>query len=533
MKHKIFSWLFCLLDILIVGFSFFLVAWHRSGTRVILREYSRPFFGFMVIWITISFLGSKYDLSPPKKLKNIIAGIMKNNIMALGVIFVLMFFFQLFFYSRFIVFGTIILTTGFELIIFSSLFYTLKFHKESDITGKPALVSKSGRLDEVSGGFFKAKENNYAEEIPYKPEFGETDPADTVMLKLWQNYLDTKPELFNFVNDMLNLTAFSEKKSLILKSATFFNIEHIEPETEQLFINLHPINDIRRVNRYFIQVNRNLLTGGVYVCCGETITQRYRNFVKKYGKLAGNIFYFFDFFFRRVCPKLPFTQGIYFALTKGRNRSLSETEILGRLFFCGFKVIGYREIDNLTYFTAKKVKVYSEDMNPSYGPLIKLKRVGMNGKLFNCYKLRTMHPYSEYLQEYIHNLHSVSASGKFANDFRVTDWGKVLRKYWIDELPQLINLMKGDLRLIGTRALSPHYLAQYPEEIREMRIKTKPGLIPVYTADKVTNLIDLIHSERRYLELREKNSLWTDFRYLIKALFNILTRRVKSLDCYK
>jgi lipopolysaccharide/colanic/teichoic acid biosynthesis glycosyltransferase len=509
-----------------------MVAWYRSGTRVILLQYYRPFFGFLAIWILMSLLGGKYDLRPPKRLKNLIPNIMKINIMALGVVFLLMYFFQLFFYSRFIVFGTILITTTLELILFVSLFYSFKFLRDSDIVGKTAFVTASAKMEEVSGSFFTVQKKDTSVGIPYTPAFGKTVQEDSVMVKLWRKYLDENSKLFSYLNDMLNLTGFSEKRSMILKSATFFNIEHVEEQSEHLFLNLHPINDIRRINAYFIKVNQNLMAGGVYVCCGETITQRYRGFLSGYGKVFGNVFYFFDFLFRRICPKIPFTQGIYFALTKGRNRSLSETEILGRLFFCGFKVIGYQEIEGLTYFVAIKEKKYREDPNPSYGPLIKLKRVGLNGKIFDCYKFRTMHPYSEYLQEYIHEMYSVSESGKFANDFRITEWGRIIRKYWIDEIPQFINLFKGDIRLIGTRAISLHYLSQYPADVREMRLRTKPGLIPVYTADKVTTLLELIHSERRYLERREKSPIKTDAVYLFKALYNILTRKVKSLDCY-
>lgn len=532
MKHRVYSWFLCLLDILIVGFSFVWIAWQRSGTRVILREYSRPLFGFMVIWITVSLLGNKYDLKPPKSVMKIITRIVSNNIMSLGIVFLLTFFFQLFTYSRFIVFGTILATSVLEIIIFILIFFTFRLHRESDIVGKPIFVTQSVKLDEVAGKFFNSNDGAPAEEIPYSPDFGSIDLAESVIVKLWQKYLGDQSALFNYINDMLDLNRFSEKKTMILRSSTFFNIEHLDSESQQFFMNLHPINDIRRLNRYFIKVNQNLVPGGVFVCCGETITQRYHRFLRNSGKVFGNVFYLFDFLFRRVSPKVLLTQGMYFALTKGRNRSLSETEILGRLYFCGFKVLGYKEIEGMMYFIVRKIKEHSEDLNPSYGLLIKLKRVGLNGRIFNCYKLRTMHPYSEYLQEYVHSIHSVSSSGKFANDFRVTNWGKVLRKFWIDEIPQFINLFKGDVRLIGTRALSSHYLSQYPDDVREMRVKTKPGLIPVYTADKVTNLIDLIQSERKYLELRSKRPFITDARYLTKALFNILTRRVKSLDCY-
>lgn len=533
MKKKIFYAFLCLLDVFIVGLSFFLVAWYFSGTRITLYKYSRPLLGYTLIWVVVSMLGCKYELKPAKRLREVIFCIMRDNITALAFIFVMMYLFQLFFFSRAIVFGTILLTTIFELIVYSAVYYTFRFYRESDIDGRSVLVTQSRKLEEINGSFFNNNGSNLAEELPYTPEFSENVMADTVIVKLWRRYLDKDPELFNYINDMVSLTKFSDKASMIIKSSTLFNIEHFDEGSQQLFINLLPINNFRRINRYFIKVNENLAVGGVFICCGETIGQRYSRFKSSFGKFFGNILYFFDFIYRRVSPKIPFTQGIYFALTQGRNRSLSETEMLGRLYFCGFNLLGFREIDGLTYFIVKKMKEPSRDQNPSYGPLIKLRRVGLNGEMFYCYKLRTMHPYSEYLQEYVHNLNSVSDSGKFANDFRITNWGVFLRKYWIDELPQIFNLIKGDLRIIGTRALSRHFFDQYPAEVREMRKKIKPGLIPVYTADKATNLTDLILSEKRFLERHEKKPFTTDCIYLTKALFNILTRRVKSLDSYQ
>jgi lipopolysaccharide/colanic/teichoic acid biosynthesis glycosyltransferase len=59
--------------------------------------------------------------------------------------------------------------------------------------------------------------------------------------------------------------------------------------------------------------------------------------------------------------------------------------------------------------------------------------------------------------------------GKFKDDFRITTWGRVLRKLWIDELPQFINFFKGELSLVGVRALSDHYFQLYPKDVQELR----------------------------------------------------------------
>ena len=65
-------------------------------------------------------------------------------------------------------------------------------------------------------------------------------------------------------------------------------------------------------------------------------------------------------------------------------------------------------------------------------------------------------------------------------DLFITRVGRFLRKTWLDELPMLINWMKGDLKLVGVRPLSSHYFSLYSEELRALRIRTKPGLIPAF-----------------------------------------------------
>ena len=73
-----------------------------------------------------------------------------------------------------------------------------------------------------------------------------------------------------------------------------------------------------------------------------------------------------------------------------------------------------------------------------------MNRIGYRGKIIGFYKFRTMYPYSEYCQKLINDENKLSETGKFKDDFRITYWGKILRKYWIDELPMLINFLKNN-----------------------------------------------------------------------------------------
>jgi len=139
-----------------------------------------------------------------------------------------------------------------------------------------------------------------------------------------------------------------------------------------------------------------------------------------------------------------------------------------------------------------------------------------------------MHPYAEYLQSYIFEKHNLQDGGKFKDDFRVTTLGRFMRKFWIDELPMFVNVLRGDLKIVGVRPLSKHYFNLYTKELQEKRIKFKPGLIPPFYVDNPKTLEEIMASEMKYLEAYEKHPLLTDMKYFFKAFYNIVFKRYRS-----
>ena len=139
-----------------------------------------------------------------------------------------------------------------------------------------------------------------------------------------------------------------------------------------------------------------------------------------------------------------------------------------------------------------------------------------------------MYPYSEFIQKFIYDNFNLGKGGKFNNDIRITRWGKVLRKYWLDELPMIINWLKGDLKMVGLRPLSEHYLSLYNKDLAVNRFTIKPGLIPPFYFDLPGTLEEIMQSEQKYLELYKSNPLKTDFTYLIHALRNIVLKGARS-----
>jgi len=169
-----------------------------------------------------------------------------------------------------------------------------------------------------------------------------------------------------------------------------------------------------------------------------------------------------------------------------------------------------------------------EDKNPSYGPIFKQKRIGLNGKIIYTYKFRTMHPYSEYIHEYIYNHSDLNPIGKIRNDIRISSWGHFMRKYWIDELPMLINLLQGDLKLVGLRPISKSFFTIYPEDLKKERMKNKPGLFPAFYADMPHSIEEIWESERKYIKKYDKHPWKTNFIYFFKIINNILFHKARS-----
>src|SRR5215469_1478619 len=158
----------------------------------------------------------------------------------------------------------------------------------------------------------------------------------------------------------------------------------------------------------------------------------------------------------------------------------------------------------------------------SRGPVIyRSRRLGKCGRPFDCYKFRTMVPGADRLQETLrHHNQRRGPFFKISGDPRVTPLGNFLRKYSLDELPQLWNVLRGDMSLVGPR---PHPLedcARYTPEHRQ-RLEVKPGVTGLWQVLARANprfeicmLLDLVYIE--------KWSLLLDCRILLNTIPAVL-----------
>jgi len=339
------------------------------------------------------------------------------------------------------------------------------------------------------------------------------------------NLAHSKSELFNFLENIIGYEMAGNL--LCTHSNNHFSLPSLT-ENFSGYAVLCRLNNARRINKLLEKLNQNMALGQFILVKMETKRTRSHRLLNRYPKIIGYPLFLFDFLLNRVIPKLSITKKAYFFFTKGKNRVLSLSEGLARLFSCGFEVLDYIKIGDETFILAKKISQPAYDKTPTYGLLVKLERIGQNGEFISVFKIRTMHPYSEYLQEYLFNHHGTKDGDKIEHDFRVTNWGRFMRKFWIDELPMLWNWIKRDLKLIGVRPLSEHKFNTYPEYLQKKRIRYKPGLIPPYYADLPHTVEDFFEAEEKYLDAYDEKPIRTDLRYFFKSLYNIIIKGERS-----
>ena len=154
----------------------------------------------------------------------------------------------------------------------------------------------------------------------------------------------------------------------------------------------------------------------------------------------------------------------------------------------------------------------------SKGPVIfRQKRVGLHGEVFVIYKFRTMNSRAErQLAEMPELAEWDGPVFRVRNDPRVTWIGRLLRRLSLDELPQLFNVLVGNMSLVGPRPHLPEEVARY-EAWHRKRLSCKPGLTCLW---QVTRRHDVTFEEWIKLDLRyiEEWSLWLDFWILVRTI---------------
>jgi len=340
-----------LIDILIIGCSYGLAGWIKPGfsfSNISIRHIS--LIGvFLGIWILVSHFSMKFKIGSSKSLREIFYSVLISNFIILAIISVLLVIFTNVQYSRIIIFGTIFFATIFELVL-GYLYHAINQSEFLQEWIGSEYIYKNG----INGN--NRTKNNLSNYTPSAllTQQKSNRSFDTLEKAIIEESGKEVSLWINLQADILN------PKTLIQATTTRFNIDNHPNLFFETIINLARINDIQRINKFFESVNTKLVDGGVFIGCGETYLLRKERIFNKYPIFLNYIIYTIDFIFKRVIPKMRLTRKIYFLFTRGKNRVMSKTETLGRLYSCGFEVIEEKSINHLIDL-ARKVSIVDQD----------------------------------------------------------------------------------------------------------------------------------------------------------------------------
>lgn len=301
-----------------------------------------------------------------------------------------------------------------------------------------------------------------------------------------------------------------------------------------------PMNSVRRLNMFLEGLPGSVLMGGYFAFRYLPMEEDLAKLRSKKRGLKLWLSYAWHFFWYRALPKTPVLEKVYFTKyfesldswvyqrTKDRRRVVSRAEMWGRMYYWGFEILDERRIGEDYWVVTRRVRDPETNSKPSFFLVTRLTKVGLDGQPLHIHKLRTMYPFSEFVQEKIFNDHGLSETGKFKNDFRLTDYGRFLRRYWLDEIPQIFDWLRGEIKLVGMRATSSQFLSLYPKGVYDLYVQTKPGLIPPIFDGSTSGFEDIVKIELAYLNAYQDRPVATDVRYFFKTVHDIVIRGVRS-----
>lgn len=205
-------------------------------------------------------------------------------------------------------------------------------------------------------------------------------------------------------------------------------------------------------------------------------------------------------------------EGTHLGIENESTRGFSFYEVIKRVIDVVCSFVGVLVLSPLFVVIAIIIKFTSK------GPVFfSQKRVGRDGKEFKMYKFRSMVVNAEELKEKLVAQNEMSGPMfKMKDDPRVTKVGKFIRKTSIDELPQLFNVLKGDMSLVGPRPSLPKEVAQF-EDWMYRRLEVKPGLT-CYWQVSGRNNIDFEDWMKLDIKYVDERSTWIDIKLIFKTV---------------
>lgn len=195
-------------------------------------------------------------------------------------------------------------------------------------------------------------------------------------------------------------------------------------------------------------------------------------------------------------------------------------DFIKRVFDIFFSVLALIVLSPLFIIISVVIMIHDRNLKPFFIQ----NRCGRNGKQFKFYKFRTMCVDAESKLEQLQEKNEMDGPVfKITEDPRITKIGKVLRATGIDELPQLWNILKGDMSFVGPRPPIPKEVEQYSDTDR-LRLLVKPGLTCYWQVQPKRNSISFekwMELDRKYIQQR---SFWVDIKLILKTAVSVFNR---------
>ena len=481
-----------------------MLIWRVSTEKFIVLQYVTMFFYVYLLWTFVAYFWGKYQQVKEEKFFSEIIIISIVSIITFGTVYIgiVIDIIDFKIYSQYVAIWVVI-----GMIILNYLFVLL-YHG----------YRYAANVDEI----YPEIEPRAAAKVQREPHKIDENSIEEINDAILQ-YGDEK--VLKFLSQYIDLESSNTK---IIATTRLTNFSILRKYNYDVILNLAKLNSIRGINRIFCTINQKLPDNGLFCCNFETIEMMTNKIRQKFPPVIRQIALCFFFIKKRILPKILLTSRLYFDITKGKKRTFSKTEVFGRLYYCGFEIVEEYNDNSLCWIIARRASQPKPQSNKRYDFIIKLPRVGKNGEIIYYYKMRTMYPYAEYLQKYVYEKCGTDDIGKAKDDIRITDWGRIFRRFWIDELPMILNLIKGDLKIVGVRPLSKTFFETYPEYLQQKRIKTKPGLVPPFYYDLPKTTQAIFDSEERYIDQYLKSPVWTDIKYFFVAMWNIIVKKARS-----
>jgi hypothetical protein len=280
MEKRKFRSLTLLADIVILTLSFLAMVWTKPASlRLYLPSHTPFFLALAIMWIIVSLINGKMNRGKIVNFYSLYSRVLTSNIIAISITALAMYSLRDYVYSRTIVLGTALLATFMELLV-GSVFLAYKKAILQDPPGydKYRISKKPSEYDLVNG-------TNGNEEK--KAEHSEVNPGISMAI---EKECGAEMALAILKMTCSNFTA----RMSVLSTTSIFNIISLAKDKYDYIINLHKINDIKKLDSFLDAVNAKLELKGFFFCVVETKDQRKHRILQKYPPILNWVYYTFD-----------------------------------------------------------------------------------------------------------------------------------------------------------------------------------------------------------------------------------------------